>query len=95
MAPTTAFRYEILAALNSLHDQPSGQEVRRHIERHNSPESTDDVNRSRLYPNLDKLVDDGLLKKGEQDRRTNYYVLTDAGRDQLAARAALFSEVPA
>ena len=93
MAPTTAFRYELLAALNSLHDQPSGQEVRRHIERHNSPESTDDVNRSRLYPNLNCLIESGYVSKGEIDERTNYYELTESGADVLSARIELLKGV--
>ena len=93
MAPTTAFRYELLAALNSLHDQPSGQEVRRHIERHNSPESTDDVNRSRLYPNLNCLIESGYVSKGEIDKRTNYYELTESGADVLSARIELLKGV--
>ena len=94
MAQTTAFKYEALVAVAAL-DEPSGQDIRRWIEQNQNPTSTADVNHGRLYPTLDKLVDDGLLEKGEQDRRTNYYALTDAGRDQLAARGALFGEVPA
>jgi DNA-binding PadR family transcriptional regulator len=47
----------------------------------------DDVNHGRLYPNLDSLVEMGLVEKGELDKRTNEYKLTDAGfaalRDQL------------
>ena len=94
MAQTTAFKYEVLVAAAAL-DEPSGQDIRRWIEQNQNPTLTDDVNHGRLYPNLEKLVDDGLLQKGEQNKRTNYYVLTDAGRDQLAARGALFGEVPA
>ena len=94
MAQTTAFKYEVLVAAAAL-DEPSGQDIRRWMEHNQNPTLTDHVNHGRLYPNLEKLVDDGLLKKGEQNKRTNYYVLTDAGRDQLAARAALFGEVPA
>ena len=94
MAQTTAFKYEALAAAAAL-DEPSGQDIMRWMEHNQNPTSTEDVNHGRLYPNLDDLVDDGLLKKGEQDKRTNYYVLTDAGRDRLAARRALFSSVSA
>jgi DNA-binding PadR family transcriptional regulator len=47
----------------------------------------EDVNHGRLYPNLDRLVEMGLIEKGELDKRTNEYELTDAGfaalRDQL------------
>ena len=94
MAQTTAFKYEVLVAAAAL-DEPSGQDIRRWMEHNANPTLTDDVNHGRLYPNLDDLVEAGLLQKGEQDKRTNYYVLTDAGRDQLAARGALYGEVPA
>jgi DNA-binding PadR family transcriptional regulator len=47
----------------------------------------EDVNHGRLYPNLDRLVEMGLIEKGELDKRTNEYELTEAGfaalRDQL------------
>ena len=94
MAQTTAFKYEVLVAAAAL-DEPSGQDIRRWMEHNANPTLTDDVNHGRLYPNLDDLVEAGLLQKGEQNKRTNYYALTDAGRDQLAARGALFGEVPA
>jgi DNA-binding PadR family transcriptional regulator len=31
-------------------------------------------------------VEKELVEKGERDRRTNYYELTDVGRDSLDAR---------
>ncbi|USZ78744.1 PadR family transcriptional regulator (plasmid) [Halorussus vallis] len=41
----------------------------------------EEVNHGRLYPNLDALVDAGLLEKSQLDRRTNEYALTaDAKR---------------
>lgn len=46
------------------------------------------VNHSRLYPNLDDLVDAGLVEKGARDRRTNEYRLTAAGRRALSRRRA-------
>jgi len=42
-----------------------------------------DINHGRLYPNLDDLVEKGLIVKGELDRRTNYYELSLAGRELL------------
>lgn len=41
------------------------------------------VNHGRLYPNLDRLVDDGLVNRGQQDRRTNDYSLTPKGIEYL------------
>lgn len=49
------------------------------------------VNHGRLYPNLDSLVDAGLVEKGETDRRTNAYTLTPAGRRLVETRARLFA----
>lgn len=46
----------------------------------------DDVNHGRLYPNLDALVELGLVEKSELDRRTNEYAITDTGRDVLLAQ---------
>ncbi len=43
------------------------------------------VHHGRLYPNLTGLIDHGLLEKGELDKRTNYYALTEKGT-QLIAR---------
>lgn len=41
------------------------------------------VNHGRLYPNLDELVEDGYIDKSERDKRTNEYVVTEAGRELL------------
>ncbi|WP_126665269.1 PadR family transcriptional regulator [Haloterrigena salifodinae] len=37
----------------------------------------------RLFPNLDRLVDYGLVEKGQRDRRTNNYAITEMGEDVL------------
>ncbi|MFC6734777.1 PadR family transcriptional regulator [Halolamina salina] len=39
----------------------------------------DEINHGQIYPNLDALVDAGLVEKSALDRRTNSYTLTDAG----------------
>lgn len=39
----------------------------------------DDVNHGRLYPNLDKLIERGVVSKSEVDGRTNEYALTEEG----------------
>lgn len=64
-------------------DQPSGQTIRRNLE----TRTGDEINHGRLYPNLDELVDYQLVEKGEQDRRTNYYEVTNDGR-RLAEQIA-------
>lgn len=43
-----------------------------------------EVNHGRLYPNLDDLVDAGLMSKGERDKRTNTYRVTEAGCEAFA-----------
>lgn len=45
-----------------------------------------EVLHGRLYPNLDDLAERGLLEKGKQDDRTNYYRVTSAGADVLNRR---------
>jgi DNA-binding PadR family transcriptional regulator len=46
-----------------------------------------DINHGRLYPNLDELVEKGLLEKGETDGRTNVYRLSQRGPRKLHARS--------
>lgn len=46
-----------------------------------------EINHGRLYPNLNALVEDGLLAKTALDDRTNEYTLTDLGRIVLRERA--------
>jgi len=45
-----------------------------------------EIHHGRLYPNLDTLVEKGLVEKGELDRRTNYYSITRRGRRELEDR---------
>ena len=85
MVELTAFQYTLLSAANEL-VEPSGQDIRRYVNA--SPFHGSDMNHGRLYPNLDTVVDAGLVEKGEHDRRTNYYEITDEGKDALETRAA-------
>lgn len=45
-----------------------------------------DVQTGRLYPNLDTLVEMGLIVKGDVDGRTNSYRLSRRGRRELQDR---------
>lgn len=45
------------------------------------------MNHGRLYPNLDTLVDRGLMRKERRDRRTNEYTVTSRGRRELRVYA--------
>ena len=69
----TAFQYNILVILSR--EPMYGLAVKRELEAYYD----DEVNHGRLYPNLDDLVDLGLVAKSELDKRTNQYALTDAG----------------
>jgi DNA-binding PadR family transcriptional regulator len=44
------------------------------------------IHHGRLYPNLDTLVDKGLVEKGQKDRRTNVYSITNRVQRELDAR---------
>lgn len=60
---------------------PSGQEIKDAMENLRG----DKINHGRLYPNLDVLVDKGLVDKGQRDQRTNTYTLTDYGAECMKA----------
>ena len=45
-----------------------------------------EIHHGRLYPNLDTLVDKGLVEKGQKDRRTNVYSITRRGAREIEAR---------
>ena len=63
-------------------DAPHGLAIKEELEAYYETE----VHHGRLYPNLDTLVDKGLVEKGQRDQRTNVYRLTDRGRREIQAR---------
>jgi len=81
MRELTAFQRDILYAVADQ-DPPYGLAIKRELEEYYGEE----VNHGRLYPNLDELVNDGFLEKGELDKRTNSYELTNKARRGLAKR---------
>lgn len=81
-----AFERDVLYAVRELEREeegPKGIAVKKALERHYDEE----VNRSRLYQNLDTLVDAELLTKRIKDARTNEYATTEAARLLLARNA--------
>jgi DNA-binding PadR family transcriptional regulator len=76
----TAFQRNILVILSE--ESMYGLAVKRNLEEYYGTE----VNHGRLYPNLDELVEMGLVEKGELDERTNEYTLTEAGERVLVDR---------
>ncbi len=69
----TAFQQNILTIL--AEEPRYGLAIKRELESYYDSE----VNHGRLYPNLDDLVEMGLVEKSELDKRTNQYSLTDDG----------------
>jgi len=73
----TAFQRNILTTL--AEEARYGLAIKRELESYYGTE----VNHGRLYPNLDDLVELGLVEKSELDKRTNQYELTEAGEETL------------
>ncbi len=73
----TAFQNNILVILAK--EPMYGLAIKRELEEYYGTE----VNHGRLYPNLDELVELGLIEKSELDKRTNQYSLTDDGYDAV------------
>lgn len=80
MFELTGFQRDLLYVIAGS-DRPSGQEIKERIGK-----DVGEVNHGRLYPNLDALVEDGLVDKGQQDRRTNYYTISEEGREAIRER---------
>jgi PadR family transcriptional regulator PadR len=81
MYDLTGFQRDLLYVVAGL-DEPHGLAVKEELEGYYEKE----VHHGRLYPNLDTLVEKGLVEKGSIDRRTNYYALTRRGRRELQDR---------
>ncbi len=81
MDDLTGFQRDLLYVIAGA-DRPSGQDVKEEIESYYSAE----INHGRLYPNLDTLVNKELVEKGQLDRRTNYYEISDDGLHEIEDR---------
>lgn len=81
MHDLTGFQRDLLYVVAGL-EKPHGLAIKEELEAYYEGE----VHHGRLYPNLDELVEKGLVEKGEIDRRTNFYALTDRGDRELTAR---------
>ncbi|WP_101297140.1 PadR family transcriptional regulator [Halegenticoccus soli] len=82
MYDLTGFQRDLIYVIAGL-DDPHGLAIKDELEEYYEKE----IHHGRLYPNLDTLVDKGLVEKGEIDRRTNYYAITARGRREIEARA--------
>ena len=84
----TAFQQNILTIL--AEDARYGLAIKRELESYYDSE----VNHGRLYPNLDDLVEMGLVEKSELDKRTNEYALTEEGLEAVLGQLEwVFSNV--
>ncbi|GAB7008975.1 PadR family transcriptional regulator [Halorubrum trueperi] len=81
MYDLTGFQRDLLYVVAGL-DDPHGLALKDELENYYEKE----IHHGRLYPNLDTLVEKGLVEKGEQDRRTNVYTLTRRGQREITAR---------
>jgi DNA-binding PadR family transcriptional regulator len=77
----TGFQRDLLYVISGL-DSPHGLAIKDELENYYEKE----IYHGRLYPNLDTLVEKGLVEKSEKDRRTNEYAITRRGTREITAR---------
>lgn len=79
----TAFQRDAMRAIHDLDTdpEPNGSDIKRALEAWYDATITP----GRIYPQLDQLVDRGLVQKGKIDDRANSYELTGDGRALLKA----------
>lgn len=81
MHDLTGFQRDLLYVVHGL-DKPHGLVIKDELVDYYE----DEIHHGRLYPNLDSLVDKGLIEKGQKDRRTNVYKMTRRGSREIEAR---------
>lgn len=81
MYDLTGFQRDLLYVTAGLED-PHGLAIKDELEDYYEKE----VHHGRLYPNLDALVEKGLIEKGTLDKRTNMYSMTRRGQREITAR---------
>jgi len=81
MYDLTGFQRDLLYVIAGQ-SEPHGLAIKDELEEYYEKE----IHHGRLYPNLDTLVDKGLVEKGQKDRRTNDYSITRRGQREIEAR---------
>lgn len=81
MFELTGFKRDLLTITAGL-GKPNGLEIKAELEDYYEGE----INHGRLYPNLNELVEEGLVEKSKRDERTNEYVLKEKGKEMLEER---------
>ncbi len=87
MYDLTGFQRDLLYVIGGL-DDPHGLAIKDELEEYYETE----IHHGRLYPNLDTLVEKGLVEKSQKDRRTNIYSATRRGIREIEARGEWESE---
>lgn len=87
MHDLTGFQRDLLYTVAGL-SKPHGLAIKEELEDYYEKE----IHHGRLYPNLDTLVEKGLVEKGQQDRRTNNYTVTGRGKREIEARRSWENE---
>lgn len=75
----TAFQRDLMFLLKNSDDEPHGLHLKEQLEEFYETE----IHHGRLYPNLDDLVDVGLVQKSSVDGRTNSYSITRRGSREV------------
>jgi PadR family transcriptional regulator PadR len=81
MHDLTGFQRDLLYVIAGF-DVPHGLALKDELEDYYEKE----IQHGRLYPNLDTLVEKGLVEKGTIDRRTNSYELTRRAKREIESR---------
>ena len=81
MYDLTGFQRDLLYVITGL-NKPHGLAIKAELEDYYHKE----IYHGRLYPNLDTLVNKGLVEKAQQDNRTNSYSLSRRGQGEIEAR---------
>lgn len=81
MDELTAFQRDLLYIIGGM-KSPKGLAIKEELERY-YPSS---ITHGRLYSNINKLVEEGLIRKESKDGRTNQYSLTSVARLKIEAR---------
>lgn len=81
MHDLTGFQRDCLYVIAGL-ENPNGLAIKAELEAFYHG----DINHGRLYPNLDELVERGLVEKGHIDKRSNSYSVSESGLRKLEDR---------
>jgi PadR family transcriptional regulator PadR len=81
MHDMTGFQRDLLYLVAGP-DDPHGLAIKKELEEYYEEE----VNHGRLYSSLDTLVEKGLVEKGQKDKGTNFYSITQRGKREIKAR---------